>query len=62
MTSEINRKGKKSIEKIANGRGRAYVTATFNNTLVTITSAACAIYLIALFAFTFVFVLANLLA
>jgi|SRR3989304_9420190 len=37
MTSEINRKGKKSIEKIANGRGRAYVTATFNNTLVTIT-------------------------
>jgi len=38
MTKKINKKGKKSIDKkITNGRGRAYVTATFNNTLVTIT-------------------------
>ena len=38
MTKKINKKVKKSKDlKITNGRGRAYVTATFNNTLVTIT-------------------------
>ena len=38
MTKKINKKSKKSKDlKITNGRGRAYVTATFNNTLVTIT-------------------------
>ena len=38
MTKKINKKSKKSKDlKITNGRGRAHVTATFNNTLVTIT-------------------------
>lgn len=37
MTKKNNRKGKTAEKKIASGRGRAYVTATFNNTLVTIT-------------------------
>jgi len=38
MTNKnINKVKKSKDEKIAGGRGRAYVTATFNNTLVTIT-------------------------
>lgn len=37
MTKNTKKTSKQTEEKVTSGRGRAYVTATFNNTLVNIT-------------------------
>ena len=39
MTKNTKKTQKITEEKVTSGRGRAYVTSTFNNTLVTITDA-----------------------